>query len=287
MHLKHSQILLVSVTFLLLVIGSFTLQVSAGVVWSDDFNDQNYDGWTILEGAFTISDSPKYSLTADFVGNSMIYYPSAQFNGEWIFELYEDGTEEDAIEILFMATGSTLEDFEGYSLYLTYSEVDYDVEFCRWNYSSTYERSARWILDSFDIWISTETLPDPGWHWYNISRDLTGNFTVSRDNEVIITTSPELEEYEFTSPNYDSDKFVVRAEEGASIDTIITGIDLPATITESTTGSDTTTSTPSETTTTSSGPDPGFNFGPENIFFGITTACIVLVVIVVLIQKRK
>ena len=42
---------IVALTFLLLI-GIFSAPVSAAVVWSDDFSDGNYDGWTILEGTF-------------------------------------------------------------------------------------------------------------------------------------------------------------------------------------------------------------------------------------------
>ena len=55
-----------TLTFLLLI-GIFSTPVSAAVVWSDDFNDGNYDGWTILEGTFDTTISPKYSLTCGSV----------------------------------------------------------------------------------------------------------------------------------------------------------------------------------------------------------------------------
>ncbi len=278
---------IVVLTFLLLI-GIFSAPVSAAVVWSDDFSDGNYDGWTILGGAFNTPVSPKYSLTCSPAGLSMIYHPSTQFNGNWIFELYEDGNDESEIEVLFIATGTTLEDFEGYSLYLRYWETDYDVALFRWNYSSIYDRSMKTPLAQFDIWTSGSTLPDPAWHWYNITRDLTGNFTISRNDVVIITTSPDVEEFEFDGPNYTTDKFVVKAEEDASIDTIVVGTDLPPDVTETTTTSSTTTNTTSTTTTTTTSTTSTIGDIEQYLpLIAVGGGAVIVIVVIVVIMKKK
>jgi len=276
---KNLNIITITALVFLLVIGAFSTPVSAAVAWSDDFSDGNHDGWTIIDGLFDTPISPKYSLICGPAGLSMIYHPSSQVNGNWIFELYEDGNIESDIEILFIATGTTLEDFEGYSIHLRYWESDYDVALFRWNYSSYVDRSAKWTLGQYDIWTSESTLPDPGWHWYNITRNLDGNFTVSRDDIIIITTSPEVEEFEFDGPNNTSDKFVVKAEEHASIDTIVVGTDLPPITTETTT----TTSTTTTSTTTTNGTQPDLTSLLPNIGFGV--AAVIIVVFIILKKK--
>lgn len=283
MKVKNLNIITITALVFLLVIGAFSTPVSAAVAWSDDFSDGNTDGWTILGGAFDTPVSPKYSLTCSPAGLSMIYHPSTQFNGNWLFELYEDGTDEREIEVLFMATGTTLQDFEGYSIHLRYWESDYDVALFRWNYSSYVDRSAKWTLGQYDIWTSGSTLPDPGWHWYNVTRDLDGNFTVSRDDIIIITTSPEVEEFEFDGPNNTSDKFVVKAEEYASIDTIVVGTDLPPITTETTSTTSATTSTTTSTTTTTNGTQPDLTSLLPIIGIG---GAVVIIVVVIILKKK-
>ncbi len=284
MKVKNLNIITISALVFLLVIGAFSTPVSAAVAWSDDFSDGNYDGWTILEGSFDTPISPKYSLTCYPAGLSMIYHPSTQFNGNWLFELYEDGTAESDIEVLFMATGTTFEDFEGYSLHLRYWESDYDIALHRWNYSSIFDTSMKWTLAQYDIWTSGLTLPDPDWHWYNITRDLDGNFIISRDDIEIISTSPEVEEIEFDGPNNTSDKFVVKAEEYASIDTIVVGTDLPPITTDTTSTTDTTTSTTTSNTTTTNSTQPDLTSLLPII--GIGGAAVTVVVVVIILKKK-
>lgn len=283
MKVKNLNIITITALVFLLVIGAFSTPVSAAVAWSDDFSDGNTDGWTILGGAFDTPVSPKYSLTCSPAGLSMIYHPSTQFNGNWLFELYEDGTDEREIEVLFMATGTTLQDFEGYSIHLRYWESDYDVALFRWNYSSIFDVSMKTPLDQYNIWTSGSTLPDPGWHWYNVTRDLDGNFTVSRDDIIIITTSPEVEEFEFDGPNNTSDKFVVKAEEYASIDTIVVGTDLPPITTETTSTTSVTTSTTTTTTTTTNGIQPDLTSLLPIIGIG---GAVVIIVVVIILKKK-
>ncbi len=209
----------------------------------------------------------------------MIYHPSTQFNGNWLFELYETGNTESEIEIIFMATGTTLEDFEGYSIELLYGPLGYAVRLNRWNYSSTFDRSAKWWLKSYSIWSSESPLSDLGWHFYNVTRDLDGNFTISRDDIEIIKTSPEVEEWDFDGPNNTSDKFVVKAEEYASIDTIVVGTDLPPITTETTS----TTSTTTSTNTTTNGTQ--LDLTSLLPIIGIGAAAVIIVVVIVLKKK--
>ena len=274
----------ITTVILLLIVGMFSTPASAAVVWSDDFSDGNYDGWTILEGTFDTPVSPKYSLTGSSTGFNMIYYPSVQVNGEWIFELYEQVTAEGSIEVLFVATGTTSLDFEGYSLYLTYNTVYLGLSLCRWNYSSSFDRSARWTLASFYIWEDPDPLPTLGWHLYNVTRDMDDEFIISRDEVEIVVSNPLVEDMDFDSRINTSDKFIVKAEEDASIDTIVVGTDLPPITTETTT--DTTSSSTTNTTTTPTDPTIP-NLGPGVVELGIVSAAIVLIVVVVIIQKKR
>jgi hypothetical protein len=283
MKVKNLNIITITALVFLLVIGVFSTPVSAAVAWSDDFSDGNYDGWTILEGAFDTPVSPKYSLTCS-AGLGMIYYPSTQFNGNWLFELYEDGNVGSDIEVFFMATGTTLEDFEGYTIYLKYNPSEYYVALMRWNYSSIFEVSAKWTLAHDEIWNDADPLPDPGWHTYNVTRIASGNMTISRDDEIIIETNPVQHEWDFDAINNNCDKFVVKAEEYASIDTIVVGTDLPPITTETTSTTSTTTSTTNSTTSTTNGTQPYLTSLLPII--GIASAAVIVVVVVLFLKNR-
>ncbi len=277
----------VAAVILLLGIGLFSTPVSAVVAWSDDFSDGNYNDWTVLQGSFDPPTSPKYALTSSFVGTNMIYHPSTQLFGTWLFELYEDV--EDVTDVLFAVTGTSAEDFEGYSIYLHPEEsayppdLRYRLSFCRWNYSSIFEQSAKYMLFNYDIWINDTPTPTPGWHVYNITRLADGDVYISRDDELVIHSQRTIHEYEFSELIADCDKFIFRGEQGTAIDTIVVGTDLPPLSTETTSDI---TSNSSDTTNTGLS-DPGFTFGPGVIFPGIATAGIVLVILVVIIQKRR
>lgn len=108
---------------------------------------------------------------------------------------------------------------------------------------------------------------------------MDGNFIISRDDIEIITTSPEVEEFEFDGPNNTSDKFVVKAEEYASIDTIVVGTDLPPITTETTS----TTSATTTTTTTTNGTQPDLTSLLPIIGIG---GAVVIIVVVILLKKK-
>ena len=57
---------------------------SAATVWSDNFDDGNYDGWTVVDGSFSASE---YMLeaTGDYPNN--IYYNSSVIWGTWSFDV--------------------------------------------------------------------------------------------------------------------------------------------------------------------------------------------------------
>lgn len=58
---------------------------SAMEVWSDDFNDGDYDGWTVIAGNFSVSDN---ALQAEGDALSCIIHPSPVTTGTWSFDVY-------------------------------------------------------------------------------------------------------------------------------------------------------------------------------------------------------
>jgi len=90
------------VAFLLtsqLVIATDTL------VWSDDFEDGDYDGWTVQSGGFEVSGGVLRAnldphVTEDF---NLITHPSAVGNGTWTFDVLLDDSE--LTSVWFMSAG--------------------------------------------------------------------------------------------------------------------------------------------------------------------------------------
>jgi hypothetical protein len=142
MKLRENTILF---TFLVvfLILGASVAPVAATVSWSDDFSDGDYSGWTILQGSFITPSAPRYYLSGGSSSPDWIHHPSTQVVGTWLFEMYEDGIIEDELEVLFMATGTNYTNFEGYAVDLFYGISTYGITLERWNYSSTFDRSAR------------------------------------------------------------------------------------------------------------------------------------------------
>ena len=200
--------------------------------------------------------------------------------------MYEDLVAESNIEILFITTGTTLEDFEGYSLWLTYGLSNYGFSLCRWNYSSTFDRSIRFILASHTLWNGTLDPPETGWYYYNITRTDTGDIFITRGAELLISSTPASEEWDFDDTIDVSDKLVFKADEDGSIDTVTVGTDLPA-ITPTTTP-DTTTNTYPTTTTANTGPTDPTQFPLSSVqIMALAGAGAILVIGIILFTRRK
>ncbi len=278
---KKLDIFGITILVLLLIWSSCCTQVMAAVVWSDDFSDGNIDDWTILEGSFDTPTGPKYALTASQAGLNMIYHTSNQVYGTWLLEMYEDRVSESDIEVLFIATGSTLDDFAGYSIYLLYGSTSYGISLLRWNYTHT-----KFTLDHYFIWrLDSEVEPPAtGWYFYNITRTTTGDFFVSRGSESIMNSTPEVQEWQFDDVIEISDKFVVKSSEAGSIDTVVVGTDLPPITITTDTSTQATYPTTSGTTELTN-PPPGFISDIQII--AIAGVGLVLVIVIALFTKKR
>jgi hypothetical protein len=60
-----------------------TFPCKAAPVWSDNFDDGNYDGWTVLNGTFTAQDHTLRSIG----GGGLIIHPSSVTTGTWSFDI--------------------------------------------------------------------------------------------------------------------------------------------------------------------------------------------------------
>jgi hypothetical protein len=73
----------------LIIMMSFPVDVVAQTFdWSDNFNDENYDGWTVIDGAYTATGGELF-VTAVGAGDAhpFIYHPSNTSFGNWSFDV--------------------------------------------------------------------------------------------------------------------------------------------------------------------------------------------------------
>ncbi|MFW9806757.1 MAG: hypothetical protein ACFFFK_08520 [Candidatus Thorarchaeota archaeon] len=120
-------------TMLVLFLSVFTGTAEATVVWSDNFDDGNYDGWTILgynsttlepiAGNFSAASGMLTSLDDDV---NIARYTSTMTVGTWSFDLFvpDDDNNVGSIDVMFTSNGTR--PFPHYSSLTVSFEAWYD-----------------------------------------------------------------------------------------------------------------------------------------------------------------
>lgn len=154
--------------FTIVLILFFSVQGSHAVivatVWSDNFDDGNYDDWTVLAGTLSASE---HALRVTGFGYVVVYRNSTTVTGTWNFDL--DMTDEpDDAQVCFITN----------SIDGKYVRDNYLVE----NTEDGF-RLMRWIWDGskmnfliLDNYIVTGGLD--GWYHFDITRDGSGQMYV-------------------------------------------------------------------------------------------------------------
>lgn len=280
--MKRLCALTLSLVALALVMTSSIAQVQASTIdFIDDFNDSDYSGWTVLEGSFSVDESPEKRLVGTNF-NNLIAHPSTRTNGTWLFEMYEDSTTESEVEMMFITQGTTLEEIEGYSLHVWYHNPYNSANLYRWNYSSDFDRSTKWSLEQYN--------PEDdyaGWFTYNITRTENGDIYVTRDGELVIDALyDEYETYWFDEPIAASDNIIFYCELGGALDNVIVGEDIDLSVITSTTSTETTDTTTTDNTTTSSSTQTQEDVPQVMIVAGVSVALMVVVIFVIVLKRR-
>lgn len=82
------------------------------MVWSDSFDDGDYDGWTVTNGLFSAEENTLKAVSEGSIeryqsiseGSNVIAHPSTVATGTWSFDVYV--TSEGGGEILFMTASN-------------------------------------------------------------------------------------------------------------------------------------------------------------------------------------
>lgn len=233
----------------------------AGVDWSDDFDDGNYDGWTVNDGTFAVIDGKLQATEAGAGVPAQIEHPSNVTMGTWAFdlEIVDNPEGPELVNIHF------LKDESGSFMGLAYGIVIFGGII-------TLGRISGSELTEFATW----PFPDPppfGLHHIEILHNATNDFYVYVNGTMVIDAMGLFYE------QYTYDYFSFQSTIYSSIDNVnVTEWVEPTT---TTTTPDTTTTTTEDTTT-----PPGEPMDMTMILI-VGGGIAVVVVIVVIVKMRS
>jgi hypothetical protein len=258
----------------LLMLAFTPMPVVADEVWSDNFDDEVLDGWTL----FGYEDDGTGSFLAETEGNfsaeggelivldddvNVARYNSTTSVGTWSFDMYIPDDDDGGIDVVFMSDGGR----PGYD-----NPGPGTVFSGNWVALEAYTN-----VGSFFLWQAEEGNPASisswdieyhGWHYFNISRTSDGHFRVFHNGTLWMHRVPL---YNVTSSEYLEVWFGNAT--GWAVDNIVVDDEpIPTTTT-------TTTTTPPTTNTTTTPPPPPIPFELIIIGGGIVVVAIVLVVV--------
>ncbi|MFW9795188.1 MAG: hypothetical protein ACFFEE_12845 [Candidatus Thorarchaeota archaeon] len=102
-------------------------QTAATIVWEDNFDDGNYDGWTVTDGSWAVVNG---NLTAVYDGDTshQIWSLSSQVVGTWSFDVFLAGPQMSGnqIRVGFMGNGT---DTATYFLTIQPADTDSGIKF--------------------------------------------------------------------------------------------------------------------------------------------------------------
>jgi hypothetical protein len=170
-----------AILFLLCWMGFSPLASRGAVVWSDDFDDGDFEGWIIYEDASSWSATNKY-LQIDQGSAGGISHPSTVAYGTWSFDykVNEDTFDGTAVDFIsndvnevgigqwncyWLSFAPAIAQTPGIALSLHY-----------YNYST-----GDIIIDSAE-----EYIPLAGWHHIEVTRTTAGLFSVYHNGSLIM-----------------------------------------------------------------------------------------------------
>ena len=206
------------ILFLLCWMGFSPLASRGAMVWSDDFNDGDYDGWTICENPVYNNES-EWSADNDYLQldqgtwNSyfsvywgIISHPSDVAYGTWSFDFKFDEAQVESgtfASIEFISNnldGNSMNDWRCYWIYFeAISTTEFEINL---------RKNLATILDTYET-----PIPVTGWHHMDVTRTEAGLISVYHNGALIM----EAEDTAIDT----SELFVLSPQEGAMFDNIV------------------------------------------------------------------
>ncbi len=224
--MKEKRLVAMALAVVFCVVLTFPGPVRADVVWSDDFNDGNYDEWIICENPVYSSGSnwsaASYYLQLDQEDQGIISYNSSVAYGTWSFDFKADDAQVEFgtfAEIVFICSnldGGTFDDIWGYWIHIQAVSAGEGYSF------ALSLRKA--YLGEYPVIVSAEDLvPIAGWHHIDVTRTTAGLFSVYHNGSLVM----QGEDNEIVT----SELFSLWFEQGQICDNIV--VDNEITVTES------------------------------------------------------
>lgn len=187
---------------------------SGSLVWSDDFDDGNYDGWTVGDGSFTADDQ---YLENNGSGWSAIEHASTVAYGTWSFWFYSNDSISSGLnqiriyliadEILSQSDKEDIPITNGYALTIDPATYDTQIEYMVHRYVAGDE----WQIDL--IWDVSPDFEVYGWYHINITRDCYGTFSLYGNDTLY---------FHFTDTTHTSSSlFGFACEQGQAFETVV------------------------------------------------------------------
>ncbi len=252
------------------------VEVSSVTIWSDDFNDENLDGWTTIgfnRTSVPPEESPanysidEHNLRITGENQTQAYHPSTVGTGTWSFDLDCVDTPRHHFHIMFMGSNiMNVSNMPGsipreYGLLIfTGPYGAFDDEFVLYRRDAGSADISQ-VIDRYSV----QGLS--GWANITISRNSIGFFQIFINGTQCLTGSDTV----FETSEY----FAIFSEPGPAIDNIVV-TDEPLPDPPST---ETTPTTP--TTTTGATPDM------TGIYLVVGGVAVVIVIVIVVLMKKR
>jgi len=282
--MKNYDIRITSFLIGLILILTLLPQSAAAVVWSDDFNDGNLDGWTIADGNFIAYEhsSGDYALCVDPSSASYGYAwcSSNDTVGQWSFDYYApSGDINSFVDFWFIYNGTGLLDPKGYCVSV---DRDADVPSLRLiRFDGSFVGGAL-----IGLWVFPEII-SATWTHFDITRDgATGEMNVWMNGTWIMdATDTEFNHSEkFVWMNFKGGVIGDRIFQDIMLDNVVADDEILLYHDDGTTTT-TEPTTPTEPTTTDPGDGEPFVLDP--MLLAIGGGAVALIIIIVIVLKRK
>ena len=182
-----------AILFLLCWMGFCPLAGRSTVAWSDDFNDGNYDGWTICDNRTFIGgrgsdwSASNLYLQIDQEDFGIISHPSNVAYGTWSFDFKADETQVGSGAMAgFSFISGNLYDWSTLETDWTIYYLSCDAVPTAQGFEMRLRLAKRISGAQTDIEYSDTLVPLEGWHHIDVTRTEAGLFSVYHNGSLVV-----------------------------------------------------------------------------------------------------
>ena len=205
-----------AILVLLCWMGYSPLAGRGAVIWSDDFNDGDYNGWTICENS-VFDDGSEWSATNNYLqldqeDGGIISHPSNIAYGKWSFDFR--GIEANVSDLTFAAIAFISSNLDGDDWYdWTCYWIEFQATSTPQGYGFTLSLRKSFNGAHTAVVSYTPLVPATGWHHIDVTRTTAGKFSVKLNDSLVM----EREDTDIDT----SELFVFYAREWLMFDNVV------------------------------------------------------------------